>query len=229
MKTVLFCGHGRAGKDTACEYLAEITFLRNAGTTSKYLTKYVAAKKGIPEEEAYATRHQERELWYHTGNEVREQGPTTLIREALKHGEITGGIRDLEEILAARRENVVDLIVWVQNDRVPADPTVKFTSREADLVIENNWGLEEFHERIERFARFAGLPMRGEAPRDKTVHVVLHDNYGDQGKDFWGVFDNREAAEEFVAKKERRKCERQWWEIEETPVLSGYQVIEGSP
>lgn len=163
MKTIMFVGEGRAGKDTACEYLEKITLLRNAGTTSKYLCKYVAKKLGVSEEEAYNRRHESddmRILWYNTGNEVRNQGPTTLIREALQHGEITGGIRDLEEILACKRERVVDLIVWVENKMVKKDPTVMFTSREADIVIENNWSLEEFYERIERLAKFAGLPLR---------------------------------------------------------------------
>lgn len=157
----MFVGEGRAGKDTACDFLAQITTLRNAGTTSKYLAKYVAEKLGVSQEEAYATRHQSddmRMLWYHTGNEVRTAGPTTLAREALKHGEITGGLRDLDEIIACRRERVVDLIVWVENNRVKKDPTVMFTSAEADIVIENNWGLEEFYERLTRFAKFANLP-----------------------------------------------------------------------
>lgn len=161
--TVLFVGMGRAGKDSACEHLASITMLRNAGTTSKYLAEYVAAKQGLPVEIAYARRHESNEMrtfWFNAANELREQGPSTLIRQALKNGEITGGIRDYAEIISAKQENLIDIIVWIQNDRVPVDPTVKFSSRECDLIIENNWSLEEFHERIERLARFAGLPMR---------------------------------------------------------------------
>lgn len=162
-KKLLIVGQGRAGKDTACEYLAEITTLTNAGTTSKYLCKHVAAKLGLSEEDAFARRHESDEmrmLWYHTGNEVRNQGPTTLIREALQYGDITGGVRDYEEIVAARREGIADLIVWIDNNRVKKDPTVMFTSREADLVIENHWTIDEFYQRLERFARFAGLPPK---------------------------------------------------------------------
>lgn len=163
MKTIMFVGHGRAGKDTACAYLSQITTLRNAGTTSKYLAQYMAGKLNLPVEEAYARRHESDEMrtkWYDGGNELRERGPTTLIRMALENGEITGGVRDLAEIVAAREEGLIDLIVWVENTRVKPDPTVKFTEREADLVIQNNWGLDEFHHRIWRFARFAGLPVR---------------------------------------------------------------------
>ncbi len=164
-RTICFVGEGRAGKDTACEYLAQITTLRNAGTTSKYLAKYVALKLGVDKDTAYARRHESNEmrtLWYNIGNEVRVAGPTTLLREALQCGEITGGIRDLEEIRTARAERIVDLIVWIENKRVSKDPTVMFTSAEADIVIENNGTLEEFYERLRRFANFANLPKPGE-------------------------------------------------------------------
>jgi len=163
IKTIMFVGHGRAGKDTACEYLSKITWLKNAGTTSKYLAEYVAMKLGIPVEEAYARRHESddmRNIWYNAGNELREHGPTTLIRRALENGQITGGVRDHDEIVAAREEGIIDIIVWVDNNRVKPDPTVKFTERECDLIIPNHWSLEEFYRRIERFARFAGLPLR---------------------------------------------------------------------
>jgi hypothetical protein len=165
MKTVLFCGHGRAGKDTACEMLAAATTLRNAGTTSKYLAEYVAAKLGLPVGEAYARRHETDEMrvfWYDAGNELRAAGPATLIRAALAHGEVTGGARDLAEVVAARSEGIVDLVVWVANDRVRPDPTVKFTERECDIVLPNHWSLDELRGRIERLARFAGLPLRSQ-------------------------------------------------------------------
>jgi dephospho-CoA kinase len=163
MKTICFVGEGRAGKDTACDFLEKITLLRNAGTTSKYLCRYVAEELGLSFEEAYRRRHESDEMriaWYNKGNEVREKGPTTLIREALQYGEITGGIRDLEEIIATRKENVVDLIIWIENKRVKKDPTIKFTSDYADIVIENNGTLEEFYQKLERFVKFSQLPLR---------------------------------------------------------------------
>lgn len=163
MKTIAFVGMGRAGKDTACAYLAQITTLRNAGTTSKYLCQYMADKLGLPYDEAYARRHESDEMrlkWYHGGNELREKGPTTLVRMALEHGEITGGMRDGVEVRAARDEGVVDLIVWVENPRVPKDPTVMFGPEDCDLTVLNTGTLYEFHRRLYRFAAFAGLPMR---------------------------------------------------------------------
>lgn len=159
-KKILFVGEGRAGKDTACEYFASITNLKFAGTTSKYLCKHMAKILDLPEDVAYARRHESdamRTLWFNEANKLREKGPTTLVMQALACGEITGGIRDLEEIRACQREQVVDLIVWVENKRVKKDPTVKFTAADADLVIENNGMLEEFYEKLYKLAKFAGL------------------------------------------------------------------------
>ena len=176
MKRLLFVGMGRAGKDTACEYLSEITLLRNAGTTSKYLCKYVADKLGLSEEEAYARRHKSNEMrtvWYNLGNELRANDPAVLLKEALKHGEITGGVRDHAEIVAARKEGLVDLIIWVANNRVPKDPTVKFGPEDCDIIIENHWGLEDFHARLLRFARFAGLALRASTPQRRLVPMFL--------------------------------------------------------
>lgn len=160
---LLFVGYGRAGKDEACKFLSSFTTLRNAGTTSKYLAKYVAEGLGISEEEAYARRHESDEmriLWFNKGNEIRNGDPTLLAREALKHGELSGGIRSMEEILGVRDQGLCDLIIWVANNRVPKDPTVEFSEKECDLVIPNHWSLSEYYNRLERLALALDLPRR---------------------------------------------------------------------
>lgn len=215
MKKIIFVGAGRSGKDEACKYLAKITPLRNAGTTSLYLAKYVAERLGVTEAEAYARRHESdemRTLWYNIGNEIREGDPLKLLKEALAFGELTGGLRDVAEVRAARESGVADLIVWISNRRVAPDPTMTFGSEECDIVVENHWSLEEYHKRLERLARMVALP--------KTVYAVLHADYGDQGVDYRGVFGSREAAERYILKQElyNRYFDRQDWLIEESDV-----------
>ncbi len=163
-KKLLIVGHGRAGKDTAGEYLEQVTSLRFAGTTSKYLAKYVARQLNRTEADVYATRHRDRMLWKQIGDDIRAGDPSMLIRESLRDGEIVGGVRDIAEVIAAREEGLVDLIVWIENVWVPVDPTVTFTERECDIVIQNNWDSPivggigpEFKRRLDRFINFAGL------------------------------------------------------------------------
>lgn len=161
---MLLCGHGRSGKDLGCEYLEEITGLRNAGTFSVHLADYVAEKLGLPTAEAYARRHESddmRVVWYTAGNELRDKGPSTLAHRALAKGEITGGSRSLEEITAIRAEGLFDLIVWVARAQAPVDPTMKFGPEMCDVIVENHWSKAEYRVRLERLAAFAGLLKQG--------------------------------------------------------------------
>src|SRR4051812_27134859 len=105
-KCVLVVGPRGAGKDTACRYLAEVTTLRFAGTTSDCLARHVAARLGVSLEQAYRSRHANRGLWHRVGNEVRRRDPGLLVRQSLRLAEITGGARAIEEILACRREGL---------------------------------------------------------------------------------------------------------------------------
>ncbi len=157
VKRILLVGYGRAGKDAGLEALSAMTGLKNAGTTSLYLAKYVAAELGITETEAYKARHQHRETWFRIGQELRKNDPGILLREALLKGDLCGGVRDLEEIVFARENRVVDLIVWVQNVRTGIDKTVKFGPEHCDVIVQNNGTLDEYHEKLRRLAAFAGL------------------------------------------------------------------------
>ena len=159
-KRLMVVGYSGAGKDTACEYLAKITRLRFAGTTSRYLTRHVAARLGVSEQQAYRGRHANRNLWNRVGNELRRRDPGLLVRESLEHAEITGGVRGIEEIEVCRREHLVDLIIWIANDRVPPSMTLTFGERDCDVIVPNHGSLEEFHERLLELAHRAGLPMR---------------------------------------------------------------------
>ena len=163
-KKVLFVGPGRSGKDTACGMFAEITGLKDAGTTSLALTRYVARKLGIPDSEAYARRHESdamRVLWFETGNAIRENDPSLLVREMLTRGDITGGVRGRPEIESVRREGLVDLIVWIDRN-VPVDPTMEYGADMADVVIKNHGTLDDLRSKLLRLAVFAGLTSQGE-------------------------------------------------------------------
>ena len=153
---ILLVGYGRAGKDEGLSYLSKLTGLANAGTTSIYLAKYVAEKLGVSDVEAYRDRHKNRDLWYRIGNELRANDPGILMREAFQVGPLSGGVRDLEEILVARKDPRI-IIAWIENERVPIDQTVKFGPEHCTTTIYNNGSLAVYHENLKQFAKFAGL------------------------------------------------------------------------
>jgi hypothetical protein len=156
---LLFVGHGRCGKDEAGIWFGRNTTLKFAGTTSKYLCPFVAEHLGIPEHEAYQKRHDPgmREVWWDIGKRVRFNDPGVLLRTAFANGDVSGGVRDYEE--AVRAHEHCDLVVWINRD-VPVDPTVEFDSSMADIVIENLWGLPEYHRKLEALAKCLGV-MKG--------------------------------------------------------------------
>jgi hypothetical protein len=161
---ILIVGPGRAGKDTAGEYLARVTELRFAGSTSVYLARHVAARLGVNEEQVRHTRHRDRNLWHRVGNEIRRRDPGLLVRESLAHAEIVAGVRGIEEIQASRRERLVDLIIWIANDRVPRGSTLTFGEKDCDLCVANHGSIEEFQSQLLDMARTVGLPMRTNSP-----------------------------------------------------------------
>ena len=120
MMRVMVVGHSGAGKDTACEHLAAVTHLRFAGTTSAYLARHVAARLGVTLEQAYRTRHANRNAWHRVGNELRRLDPALLVRESLEHADITGGASKIEELRACRREGLVDSSARRDVDMKPA-------------------------------------------------------------------------------------------------------------
>lgn len=153
---IAICGHGQAGKDTAARILTLLTPLRLGRTTSEVIAPHRAAELGISVDEAFAQRHTERDIWYELGNRLRAHDAAYLVRETLRDGEICVGIRDPEELLAARREGLIDITLWIDRDVAP-DPTMKFGPENCEVVIPNRQGLFELERRLEAVARFAGL------------------------------------------------------------------------
>lgn len=162
---ILIVGHGRAGKDYAGEWLDEHSPFRYAGSTSKYLCKYVAEKTGQTLEECYAERHDNRELWFLTGREVRENQPGVLINEALEHGDVVAGVRDAEEVEYACASGRFMSVIWIENPLIPPDPTLKFDlnycakqvathrceSNPISLTVLINDGTEQFDSQLRWF------------------------------------------------------------------------------
>lgn len=151
------CGHGRAGKDAAAEWFGEHTTIRYSGfSTSRAITPYAARKLGISEEEAFARRHEDRELWFRLGNQLRMEDPAFLARQTFEHGDIAVGIRDRGEMEAVLREGLVDLAVWIERE-VSVDPTLTYGRELCDIIIDNDGTLEEFHSRLRALAKAMGV------------------------------------------------------------------------
>lgn len=156
---ILFLGWGKCGKDAASQYLAKITGLRYAGSFSWAGLKYMAARLGVHEQEAWETRRQHRELWKKYLDELRVVDQTLLARMALQSGDICAGLRDKIELDAVHAANLFDRIVWIHRPNIPCDPTVTFLDNHPGITdyVQNLGTLEQFHAGLEARARIWGL------------------------------------------------------------------------
>jgi hypothetical protein len=117
----------------------------------------MAKRLGLHSDEAYARRHEDRQLWYEYLNEFRRDDPSKLIQLVLQTSDIVCGVRDREEMFAARREGLVDLLVWVHRPQAPLDTTVTYSRSDCDIVIDNDGTIPQFHTRIRNLAKALGL------------------------------------------------------------------------
>jgi hypothetical protein len=161
--TLAFVGYGRSGKDTCADWLRENTSLVYEGGCSWTARAYMAGRlsedegKLVTPDEAYARRHEDRDKWYRYLNEYREGDPTRLVRDCLAHSHVVCGIRDREELLGAKAEGLVDLVIWVDRD-VPVDTTVTYSIDDCDLVLRNRGSKAELYSRLSRMAAALGIP-----------------------------------------------------------------------
>lgn len=156
---IALCGYGRAGKDTAGAYLGEVTALKYTGSLSQIFLPLIAKELGISEEAAWEARHSNRAYWKEFGDKYRANDSARLIRESLKLGGLVVGVRDKRELLAAKDEGLLDLIIWIHRE-VPTDPTVTYQPSDCDIIVHNTADLDTFYERLRRLMHFAGIPVR---------------------------------------------------------------------
>lgn len=162
---IALLGYGRSGKDSGGYWCGMHTPLVYTGSTSDVVNPLIAAARGITPEENWARRHQERMFWYEWCNEFRRDDPTKLARAAIDAGaDIIVGMRDAAELNACKAARLFDLTIWVENPRVPPDPTVTFTRDDCDIVIDNNRRLGHFHGKLANLIAALGIEVEARYP-----------------------------------------------------------------
>jgi hypothetical protein len=145
-----FMGMGRAGKDTAAEFYCHRMGLAYPGSSSRIILPVIAEMIGVPEEQAWQARHDNRLFWIDACHAVRHGDYTKLLRMALGSGDVAVGVRGRLELYTAIQEGVIDYNYWIDNPRVPKDPTVEFGPDDCDALLPNYGSLHDFYRRLDR-------------------------------------------------------------------------------
>jgi len=155
---LMVMGHGRHGKDTVCEILRDnygFTFQSSSFAVAQYAI-YPILKQLIGYdtlEECYNDRHNHRSLWFELIKAFNHRDKSLLSRLIFQDCDIYCGIRNVEELNAARKANLFDYAIWVTRSQVTPEETTNsctVTIRDADYVLDNNGTVEELQVEIDR-------------------------------------------------------------------------------
>lgn len=155
--TIGICGLGRAGKDTAGEFLAKELGLSYSSGTSYYARQLVFAKyeqispgKYRHADECWLDRHSDRPFWAKAIGESIKASPRSFYSECLSGQHFLTGIRWKSEFLEIR--DLCDVWLWI--DRPGSyDPTCEVRPEDCDLTVMNYGSLEDYYEKLRALAR----------------------------------------------------------------------------
>lgn len=159
---LLIIGPARHGKDTLAEILKEhfgISFISSSQACADiFIYNELKDKYGYKTpEECFEDRVNHRPEWYQMICDYNKDDRAKLAKEILKYNNTYVGMRDWEEIVECKKQNLFDLIIWVDaSERLPEESSDSFniTKKDADIIIENNTTLEDFKERVLRLGKF---------------------------------------------------------------------------
>ena len=160
---LMIVGHGRHGKDTVAQILADelgLTFCSSSYFCAKAFI-YDALKNVFGYEsvaECYADRNTSqrmRDLWHTLICAYNKDDPARLSREILSEYDIYVGIRSDGEFVEAELEGLFDLSIWVDaSGRLDSEGESSFEIKrsDCDIVIDNNYSEEDLTRRVTRLA-----------------------------------------------------------------------------
>lgn len=159
---IAILGYGRHGKDLVAEIVSKFTRLRYGGSTSWIALPYVAKALDVHQQIAWDSRHDNRQFWYDFCNHLRRNDASFLVKKVLKAGDLVVGLRDKEEVVSLKRDNLVRATIWVDaSPRIEAkDHTVAFGPEDCDMVLKNHLDKDALYFTVYTLCKSLGLPMR---------------------------------------------------------------------
>lgn len=150
VRPIGFCGMGRAGKDTAAEYVCTRTGGVYPQSASRLMLPLVAHMVGETAEQAWENRHANRIFWISACHALRGSDYSLLVRMCLGAGDVAVGIRGRLELASVLKDGIIDLAVWIDRPSIPTDPTVEYGPGDCDVLIPNHGSLLDLYRKLDR-------------------------------------------------------------------------------
>jgi len=146
---LIIVGHARHGKDEVCKLLAKKTSLKFVSSSWFLCEKliYPLMKENYETPlDCFKDRVNHRGFWFDTICEYNLFDKARLCREIFEVADIYCGLRNIDELNAAKKEKLADHVIWVDALlRENPEPKTSMTIKEsdADYVLDNNGTLQD--------------------------------------------------------------------------------------
>ena len=163
-------GYSRAGKSTVGRMLAGLTGGESTDTGSLILAEYAKANS-LEVADVLIDKPRHRGAMYDWGAQVKATDPAAWVKGCLARGNIAVGMRDREEMEAARP--LLDWVVWVNRPGVHADPTDQVGPGHADRFINGGIDSDDWEEILRGLCAATLQTMNPPPPADDYRRVYL--------------------------------------------------------
>ena len=154
---LMVIGYARHGKDTVCELMDGLDFKSSSVACAEiFLFDKLKAKYGYKTfEECFEDRHNHRQEWFDEIAAYNDPDLSRLSREIFARYPIYCGLRNKEELDAAKAAGLVDLTIWVDaSERLPPEVgSISVTKADADIIIDNNGTEEELRTKVAQLTK----------------------------------------------------------------------------
>lgn len=159
---LLIIGSARHGKDTVAELLKEnfgISFISSSQACSDiFIYDALKDKYGYKSpDECFMDRVNHRKEWYDLICDYNKVDKAKLAKKILEYNNTYVGMRDKEEVEACIKEDLFDLIIWVDaSERLPVESSESFNISKyiADIIIDNNTTYDDLVRRVKKIGPF---------------------------------------------------------------------------
>jgi dephospho-CoA kinase len=141
---LLFLGYTESGKSTVAQIAADILGTSAISISDmilqQYMEDYDAGSEAMQDKEVWRAR-----LFQH-GRKYQLEEPAYFVEKALSRGDVVAGVRNKDELEAAR--DMFDIIIWVDREVGRKDVGDVLDFSDADYVLDNNGTLEQSRQQL---------------------------------------------------------------------------------